>query len=245
MTMISVFTFSQVGINTKSPISTLTVVGNDTKPHGITAPVLTGNELKAKDSQYDTPQTGTFVFVTAAASPTTTKTQNVTEKGYYYFDGTVWINFKAMTPIATDATRFLGGTVFAKLNNNSGGTLDATKVIGGGNTTYNVGSLTPTSKAGGINSILGNSYTISNPSNGIFDIKFNEPLKEIFGISVNIYDSYGPTGVDPVLNEPGNRLYTNDNSQVAFISSSIIRIKTGDSSGALANRPFTFLVTGR
>lgn len=54
-----------------------------------------------------------------------------------------------------------------------------------------------------------------------------------------------PSGASPVTTDVGMRLTTNDNAQVAYISNSIIRIKTGDSSGGLGNRSFTFLVTGK
>ncbi|WP_313376642.1 hypothetical protein [Chishuiella sp.] len=77
-------------------------------------------------------------------------------------------------------------------------------------------------------------------------IKFNTALTNIYGISVNILASYGSknTGT-PDSTQPGTTLATNDNSQVSYISNSIIRIKTGNSVGALSNRSFTFLVTGQ
>ena len=61
----------KVGINTPSPNATLDVTGNPTDTNaadGILAPRLTGNELKAKDALYDTPQIGTLVYATAAAT---------------------------------------------------------------------------------------------------------------------------------------------------------------------------------
>ena len=100
----------------------------------------------------------------------------------------------------------------------------------------------------------GNGYKISNPQQGVFDIEFEVALTEIYGISVNIVDSYGfnngnqgsaNSSLNPIPTEPGSRLQTNDNSQVSFISNSMIRIKTGNSNGDLSNRSFTFLVTGK
>lgn len=86
-----------VGINTTTPQATLDIVGqpaNPNKADGVIAPRLLGDELKAKDSFYGAVQTGSIVYVTAAAAPTTTKTVNVTAPGYYYFDGAVWQSFK-------------------------------------------------------------------------------------------------------------------------------------------------------
>ncbi|MBE4947202.1 hypothetical protein [Chryseobacterium culicis] len=92
---VSSFAFGQVGINTATPKATLDVTSAPTdltKTDGFIAPRLTGAELKAKDANYDVPQTGTIIYVTQALLPvdTTTKTTNVTAIGYYYFDGTMW-----------------------------------------------------------------------------------------------------------------------------------------------------------
>lgn len=82
-----------VGINTSTPEATLQVVGSPASTgvaDGIIPPKLTGNELKGKDAVYLAAKIGAMVYVTAAASPTTTKTANVTAAGFYYFDGNVW-----------------------------------------------------------------------------------------------------------------------------------------------------------
>lgn len=94
--LFSVLTFSQVGINTETPKSTLDVVGKATDTSsldGITAPRLTGNQLRAKT--YTTDQTGTLVYITAADSVPAGQTVNVTSAGYYYFDGTLWQTVKS------------------------------------------------------------------------------------------------------------------------------------------------------
>ncbi len=246
--------YSQVGIRTSAPDATLDVVGKLTvtnAPDGVIAPRLTGNQLKAKDNAYGTKQTGTIVYATSAASPTSAKTINVTEAGYYYFDGTVWIGFTKS--VSNEATRYLGGTVFVRFNQATGGSLIPEKTLGGGasNYGYAVGLLAQTATKGGVNEVWGRGYTVSNPANGIFDIHFDKMFLPVYGVSANIVDAYGPgssnvpNGSNTNFNEPGARLATNDNAQVAFISNGIIRIKTGDASGKLANRPFTFLVIGR
>lgn len=90
-------TMAQVGINTEEPKATLDVVaspGDLTKTDGFIAPRLTGDELRLKNALYNAPgQTGAVIYATAADSAPAGKTANVTEEGYYYFDGEVWVKF--------------------------------------------------------------------------------------------------------------------------------------------------------
>ncbi|MCW3160831.1 hypothetical protein [Chryseobacterium oryctis] len=89
---ISGFSYSQVGINTEIPATTLDVVGKPSDPSkldGIIAPRLSGDELSAKT--YTSAQTGALVYVNAAAGSLTGQVANVDAPGYYYFDGTVWV----------------------------------------------------------------------------------------------------------------------------------------------------------
>lgn len=61
-------------------------------PDGIIAPRLTGDDLKAKDNDYNTSHAGMIVYVTQqATAPLIPKTINVTQAGYYTYDGNVWI----------------------------------------------------------------------------------------------------------------------------------------------------------
>lgn len=95
--MLGSLAYSQVGINIEAPKATLDVTAkttDGTKPEGIIAPRLTGDQIKAADAQYDTPQIGTIVYATAAVGTSTPKTVNITSPGYYYFDNTlVWVKF--------------------------------------------------------------------------------------------------------------------------------------------------------
>ena len=96
-----------VGINTTDPAAPFDVVATTTDAtvvDGVIAPRLTGNELKAKDAVYLGPQTGALVYATAAASPTTAKTINVTSAGYYYFDGAIWQKVANPTLATGDTT---------------------------------------------------------------------------------------------------------------------------------------------
>ncbi|WP_336716896.1 hypothetical protein [Chryseobacterium mucoviscidosis] len=85
---------AQVGINTNLGQATLDVVGAPSNPNkldGIIAPRITGDQLKGKN--YSTAQTGAIVYVTTADTAPSGQTANVTSTGYYYFDGSVWIQF--------------------------------------------------------------------------------------------------------------------------------------------------------
>ncbi|MPS72036.1 MAG: hypothetical protein E2590_02695 [Chryseobacterium sp.] len=96
--LVSSLSFSQVGIDTDQPKATLDVTSSPTdfnKTDGFIAPKLGGNELKAKDALYTSQLQGAIVYATSAANPPSTKTENVTREGYYYFDGSKWIRFSS------------------------------------------------------------------------------------------------------------------------------------------------------
>ncbi|BFO67459.1 hypothetical protein KCF3NO3_34420 [Chryseobacterium sp. KCF3-3] len=83
----------QVGINTLTPNATLDVVAKTTdgsKPEGIIAPRLTGDQIKAGDARYTANQTGNIIYATSAVGTASSKTGNITAAGYYFFDGSVW-----------------------------------------------------------------------------------------------------------------------------------------------------------
>lgn len=94
LTIFSCMLNAQVGINTNLGQATLDVVGAPSNPNkldGIIAPRITGDQLKGKN--YSTAQTGAIVYVTTADTAPSGQTANVTSAGYYYFDGSVWIQF--------------------------------------------------------------------------------------------------------------------------------------------------------
>ncbi|MGC4041393.1 MAG: hypothetical protein QM710_11575 [Flavobacterium sp.] len=92
MLLANIFAFSQVGVQTTSPKATLDVVGKPTdvaEKDGIIAPRLTGAQLRAKT--YGSDQIGALVYVTAADTSPAGQTIDVTQIGYYYFNGTKWV----------------------------------------------------------------------------------------------------------------------------------------------------------
>jgi len=100
--VIGSFAFGQVGINNQAPKATLDVTAKTTdgsKPEGIIAPRLTGDQVKAGDAQYGTDQTGMIIYASSAVNTPSSKTVNITAAGYYYFDGNVWQKLSGSTTI--------------------------------------------------------------------------------------------------------------------------------------------------
>ncbi|WP_406844012.1 hypothetical protein [Flavobacterium soyae] len=90
--LFSFLSFSQIGINNIDPKATLDVTGTPsviTVPDGVIPPRITRAELINKTA-YSTAQLGAMLFVTDLSGSTNTATANVTEVGYYYFDGLNW-----------------------------------------------------------------------------------------------------------------------------------------------------------
>lgn len=81
-----------VGINVEVPQATLDIKPstanlNGTTNEGILAPRLT----KARIANIATPVEGTLVYATDAIGGTGVRVAKITEKGYYYYDGTEWV----------------------------------------------------------------------------------------------------------------------------------------------------------
>lgn len=112
---------AQVGIDTQTPQATLDVVAKPldlTKTDGIIAPRLRGVELKAKDGNYSSSQTGAIVYVTEAldVANTSSKTINVTALGYFYFDGNIWQKMSGNASIAVNNWNIENSLTPATLN---------------------------------------------------------------------------------------------------------------------------------
>jgi hypothetical protein len=142
--------FSQVGIGTTTPVTTLEVKGaptNTTIADGMILPTLTGNELKAKDAVYASSQSGTIVYVTAAVSSASAKTTNVNSPGYYYYDGSVWQ--RIVTGTSTDNIYTTNGTIGSGRTVNVTNTVNfdaGTLFLDGTNDRVGIGSTTPTER---------------------------------------------------------------------------------------------------
>lgn len=112
--MLLTLTQAQVGVGTDEPKATLHVVGtpdNASIPDGIIAPIVTGNQLHAK--QYGAEQTGAIIYVSEAPSSVNQEGQtvDVATSGYYFFNGTKWVTF------STGSVWFKAGTNKPAINN--------------------------------------------------------------------------------------------------------------------------------
>ncbi|WP_131726194.1 hypothetical protein [Chryseobacterium sp. Leaf405] len=128
---------AQVGINTQNPAATFDITAKTTdgsKPEGMLAPRLTGNQIQAADAQYNnTFHKGMIIYATAPTTAPAGKTINITTEGYYYFDGLVWQKmgngaYTGSTSVALNGNSFqraaLTGDAIATANSN------ATTVVG-------------------------------------------------------------------------------------------------------------------
>ncbi|MCV9934508.1 hypothetical protein OIU80_19685 [Flavobacterium sp. LS1R47] len=82
----------KTGMNTRSPRVALEI-GNNLNieiPDGLIIPKISGAELKSKDAIYQSSYDGIMVYVDFPLNveDTTSKTEFVVEKGYYYYDAT-------------------------------------------------------------------------------------------------------------------------------------------------------------
>lgn len=85
--------FSQVGINTDYPKGSLDVSAKFTdgsRPEGLVAPRLSGDQIKAGDAQYTSDHKGNIIYATSPVGIPSLKTINITAEGYYFFDGNAW-----------------------------------------------------------------------------------------------------------------------------------------------------------
>lgn len=125
------FTFGQVGVNTQNPQSTLDVsADNSTVAAGIIAPRQTRQQLITKAAGYTVNQKGAIVYVTDISGSTSTATTNITEVGYYYFDGSLWQPFSSSSSSSPDNWSTVGNSALSSTHGaNYLGTNDAVDLV--------------------------------------------------------------------------------------------------------------------
>lgn len=87
---------AQVGINTNTPQATLDIEVKNTNgstAEGLLVPRLTGNQLALIKPSNINIETSTIVYVTEAATVTSSYVEGVTTTGFYYYNGTEWVPF--------------------------------------------------------------------------------------------------------------------------------------------------------
>ncbi len=152
--MFSSLAFSQVGIHTPSPTSTLDVTaknatGTTTNVDGLLVPRV---DRQRAQSMTGTP-TSTMIYINSIATGTQTgTTANVDTVGYYYFDGSVWVKLNNPNNISN-----LGTNIY-----NSDGTLTANRVV-----TQNANTLTFNSTAVNGFSVDGSTFSVDAANNRI------------------------------------------------------------------------------
>lgn len=100
----------KVGVNTTAPKVALEITNNSDAavPNGLIIPSITGRELKDKDPLYTVAHDGIMVFVKDPLSRPDfgSKTEAVTEQGYYYYDALMkkWKKLDRYTNVVAEKT---------------------------------------------------------------------------------------------------------------------------------------------
>lgn len=85
-----------IGAGTK-PKATLDIVANTNQmassPVGVIAPRVSLSFLNANETHYTEDQRGAIVYINEIDVLGEGKTENIKQVGYYYFDGTIWLQF--------------------------------------------------------------------------------------------------------------------------------------------------------
>jgi hypothetical protein len=176
--------FSQIGVNTSTPQTTLDITAIETDgstAEGIIAPRLTGDQIKGKDARYMLAQTGAIVYATqAVVGVPAGKTVNITTKGYYFFDGILWQKIARSSVIFTASLGTGIGT-----NTNATIAADVFNTVPLPNVTKNEG--------GGIWNATNNTYRV--PASGTYMIKSSIRLVD-GSASRNIFQAVGVINAD-------------------------------------------------
>ncbi|MBM7420242.1 MULTISPECIES: tail fiber domain-containing protein [Chryseobacterium] len=89
------FFFSQVGINTTEPKSTLDIRGKDdgiSRTEGLLIPRLTGNQIQTMTTNLQPGTESLMIYATNVPVSPNLAVAKITKEGYYYWNGTIWEN---------------------------------------------------------------------------------------------------------------------------------------------------------
>ena len=159
--LISINSFGQVGINTKSPNASLEIkkssTNSNTYKDGFLPPKLSKQDLALKNlNTYGNPQIGTIVYVsditfTAGSQPSLSQVSNINIVGYYYFDGNLWQKLPGTTGGDNTNDSWVNNATNSRveLSTNSNGTTSrdaGTEVVITDAGNLGVGVVSPTNK---------------------------------------------------------------------------------------------------
>lgn len=84
----AIVAYGQVGVNTNTPKATLDIQNGIivNNPDGLLIPRLSVTDVEAKNAAYGADQNGTLIYVTSLSSGQTTKTSEILNPGFYYYD---------------------------------------------------------------------------------------------------------------------------------------------------------------
>ncbi len=229
--MLSSFAFSQIGINTPSPASTLDInaknaTGTSTNVDGLLIPRV--SRERAFNMPNNTP-TSTMVYITDLSGTQTGKTVNVDTVGFYFYDGTAWIK---LNPINTSTNSFIPKVVAsASYTGSAILTNDGTPIFIAPTTVNNVND--------------GNYHYLSNdpdrykyivPSTGTYQLSITAGYQLVNNSGNNAFTLYAwrqsPSGTilnSIILNNVINISYSGGVSGLNSLSgSAIVRANAGD-----------------
>jgi hypothetical protein len=225
-----------VGINTPSPKATLHVAKKASplvKSEGIIAPVVSIDDLNGATAFYGASQTGAIVYVDdISTGSTTAQTANVTTKGYYYFDGTKWINMAVgiVPALANDLTTATNGLHETGDDVQLGGALSQNTTISGSDTLSIAAPLAITSGAPGRGKLLTSDATgnAAWKSQWFYLPSFNLDVSSLGQKSVELYNDvyagqFTQTGNNAYIASTGSGFATAPNeplytaTQLAYI----------------------------
>ncbi len=89
------FLFSQVGINTVTPKSTLEVIAKTdgtAQTEGLMIPRLTGDQIKTMTNNLQSGTESLMIYATSAPTVSNASVAKIIQPGYYYWNGTIWEN---------------------------------------------------------------------------------------------------------------------------------------------------------
>ncbi|WP_062703143.1 tail fiber domain-containing protein [Chryseobacterium indologenes] len=87
------FLFSQVGINTPDPKSTLDIrakTNGSSQTEGLLIPRLTGDQIQTMSNNIQPGTESLMIYATSAPASPTAKVSKITQSGYYYWSGSSW-----------------------------------------------------------------------------------------------------------------------------------------------------------